>query len=171
MKAHGDVEMSKYKLTDTGVLDQEAHRYIPQNEANVHWQDYLQWVAQGNVPDPEYTIDQVKSTKILEINSKRDDTRNALIVEYNGNIFDADPVSQNNLIGTVSAITAGLPVADPTVWRTADNINVNMSHTDLVALGGTLLTTIEQLYEKSWTLKGQVESATTIEEVELISWD
>lgn len=61
----------KYKLQSYGVLDTELNASIPDEPANVDWQAYLAWVAEGNTPDPEFTAqeasDLARTTKILEL--------------------------------------------------------------------------------------------------------
>ena len=47
--------MSKYKLSDSGVLDTETGACIPPTTDNRHWRAYQKWLADGNTPDPEYT--------------------------------------------------------------------------------------------------------------------
>ena len=42
----------KYKLTENGVLDTETGAHIPNAEGNRHWQEYQDWLAEGNTPDP-----------------------------------------------------------------------------------------------------------------------
>jgi hypothetical protein len=42
----------KYKLTENGVLDTETGAHIPNAEGNRHWQEYQEWLAAGNTPDP-----------------------------------------------------------------------------------------------------------------------
>lgn len=56
--------MAKYKQLDNGVLDVESGASIPENEDNIDWQDYKQWLRDGNVvdpidPEPEWTGDQL----------------------------------------------------------------------------------------------------------------
>lgn len=56
--------MAKYKQLDSGVYDVETGASIPENEDNIDWQDYKQWLRDGNVvdpidPEPEWTGDQL----------------------------------------------------------------------------------------------------------------
>lgn len=56
--------MAKYKQLDSGVYDVETGASIPDNEDNIDWQDYKQWLRDGNVvdpidPEPEWTGDQL----------------------------------------------------------------------------------------------------------------
>ena len=42
----------KYKLREGGVLDTETNAHIPDAGGNRDWQEYLEWLAEGNTPDP-----------------------------------------------------------------------------------------------------------------------
>lgn len=44
--------MIKYMLTDRGVKDLDREFLIPRDEKNRHYIEYLEWVAEGNVPIP-----------------------------------------------------------------------------------------------------------------------
>ena len=61
----------KYKLQSFGVLDTETGASIPSSEGNRHWRMYLEWVAEGNTADPEFTTteidDATKADKIQEL--------------------------------------------------------------------------------------------------------
>ena len=50
--------MARYKLThgmfgqpSKTILDTETGNMIPMDEANTHYQEYLEWVAKGNIAD------------------------------------------------------------------------------------------------------------------------
>jgi len=45
--------MAKYELRNEGCYDRELGHHIPDDEANRHWQEYLQWVMEGGVADPK----------------------------------------------------------------------------------------------------------------------
>ena len=51
--------MAKYKIMknpltneNTGFIDQENHVIFPADESNRHYQEYLEWIAKGNTPEP-----------------------------------------------------------------------------------------------------------------------
>lgn len=64
--------MAQYFLmSDGGVKDTVNNLFIPADEANRHYQEYLAWVAEGNTPDEETppTLEEVKASKVDELKS------------------------------------------------------------------------------------------------------
>jgi len=43
----------KYKIKNNFIFDSEQNSTIPMDERNQDYQQYLQWVKEGNTPDPE----------------------------------------------------------------------------------------------------------------------
>ena len=58
--------MAKYKLIENGVKDQETESYIPNTPGNRHWNEYQDWLAEGNTPDPEYTEEEIQEQEFNE---------------------------------------------------------------------------------------------------------
>ncbi len=70
-----------YALTHNGVIRLEDRAFIPTNPANLDYQEYLEWVAEGNEPRPqqpsayhkwsdtsnEYVADTSKKQEVLEL--------------------------------------------------------------------------------------------------------
>jgi hypothetical protein len=70
--------MAKYKLSGNGVKDNETGACIPNSNANRHWKEYQEWVAEGNTPDPEFTQEELDSMEIQgEIQDLRFDMKKA----------------------------------------------------------------------------------------------
>lgn len=44
--------MAKYRLTANGFMDTEKGGHFRADMENSHYRDYLEWVADGNTPDP-----------------------------------------------------------------------------------------------------------------------
>lgn len=44
--------MAKYMICNSCVLDTEKNKVIPKDKDNRHYQEYLNWVIEGNIPDP-----------------------------------------------------------------------------------------------------------------------
>lgn len=62
--------MSKYKLTENGVIDQETESFIPNISGNRHWREYQEWLSEGNIPDPQYTEEELKEIEIEVITNE-----------------------------------------------------------------------------------------------------
>lgn len=41
-----------YQLQEHGVLRLKDNAYVPNCEGNRDWQEYQQWLKQGNTPEP-----------------------------------------------------------------------------------------------------------------------
>ena len=44
-----------YKITQSGIQRLSDMACIPEAEGNIDWQEYQKWLADGGVPDPEFT--------------------------------------------------------------------------------------------------------------------
>lgn len=55
-----------YKLVEGGVMRTDGTA-IPDCPGNRDWQQYQEWLAQGNTPEPAFTLDGLKIRKVSEI--------------------------------------------------------------------------------------------------------
>lgn len=64
----------KYKLQSYGVLETESASYIPDDINNPDWKEYLVWLSEGNVADPEFTQTEIEmqglADKIQELKNE-----------------------------------------------------------------------------------------------------
>lgn len=89
---------------------------------------------------------------------------------WNGYVFDSDITSVAWMVGTCSAINAGVQLPPDFTWRTKNNEDVLMSSADMLELATTLMGFVNYQFRKSWLLKSQVDAATTPEEIAAIVW-
>ncbi len=162
--------MAKYKLQQSGVLDTETNAFIPNDPANRHWQEYQVWLAVPNVPDPEFTLQELKDKKKVEINGWREDALAALTVDHGGNTYDADKLARENLTSTLTAIQAGVAVPNPLDWRDATDVTRSLAHTDLNTICGLMFAAVDTAYNHSWDLKADVDAAADESAVNAIVW-
>lgn len=111
----------------------------------------------------------IKEQKKIQIEEWRD-VAIASGVNYNGYIFDSDPVSIANLNDTLTVINCGMELPSLFVWRTKDNLNVPMSEENLKELANTFFIHKNQCYTKSWQLKELVDKCRTTNEINNIKW-
>jgi len=61
----------RYKLMDNGVTRLSDGAFIPADDRNRDWREYLAWTEKGNVPAPQFTeielLEQTRSDKRQEI--------------------------------------------------------------------------------------------------------
>lgn len=58
-----------YKLAQNGVIRLTDNAFIPADENNRDWQEYQEWLAEGNTPEPEFTFQELKTRKLQELQS------------------------------------------------------------------------------------------------------
>lgn len=75
--------MAKYKLQGDGVLNTETLAHIPNAPENRDWIEYQEWLALGNIPDPQYTQEELD---LISYNERQDERinnlRSAIITEF-----------------------------------------------------------------------------------------
>lgn len=74
-----------YKLAAAGIKRLSDGAFIPSNPSNVDWQEYLKWLAEGNVPEPAQTPEEVAAEEAAAAAEK------ALIQAKAQDIADALP--------------------------------------------------------------------------------
>lgn len=71
--------MKKYKILKNGYKDNELKMFIPNDPENRHYKMVQKWITEGNIPDPEYTDEEIiENEKSIQIKN--------IIKEYNEDI-------------------------------------------------------------------------------------
>jgi len=71
--------MIKYKRSEVGVIDKETGANIPFAEGNRHFKEYMEWCAEGNSPEPEFSEAELAA-------KAKDDAIAEIIAEYKANV-------------------------------------------------------------------------------------
>jgi hypothetical protein len=90
-------------------------------------------------------------------------------VSYLSTSWQADPKSQSLLTQAILLVSLGIAPCPPT-WRDAANNDVSITLDDLKNLAGLMAYNTQVAYSTSWSLKEQVDMATTPEEIGAITW-
>ena len=111
-----------------------------------------------------------KELKKREITKKRDEAINGG-VEYTGKVFQSSEKDRNLLTSTISLFSITKQVPEGFKWIAKDNEAVSFTLEDLIALGGVMANAVNASMIKARNLKDQIEQATSLEELDLITWD
>lgn len=114
----------------TGIRRESDGACIPLAPGNKDYADYLQWVAEGNTPnpDPYYSLEAERQRKWLEVKTQRDNRKSGG-VKVGSNWFHSDADSRIQWLGikdTARDILMGggsmsdtVPInASPLLWKT-----------------------------------------------------
>jgi len=87
-------------------------------------------------------------------------------ITYAGHVFQADAASIELMTQVASALPAGAGIG----WHDIENIEVPLTDVQFAELRGAILTRGQPLFKKRRSLKDAIRAATTVAEVETISW-
>jgi len=139
-----------YKLTENGVIRLSDGAFIPNDPANKDWQEYQEWLKQGNQPLPQYTPQELKQKLQSEILSLRRQRINQVIVqqyEYDDLADVQAYLNDPNLQTECQALINWYLVYDDLVWDWIDNILPTIPDNDLETIDVKLIE--EDLYNQS----------------------
>lgn len=125
------------------------------------------WTYDGTAfnPPPGPSLASLKAAKRTQIEHERDAACYAN-VNVLGHVWQADPRSQSLMATAILLAQAG--VYTPSVWRTADNVDVPITLQALVTISGSIAAQTQAAYAASWARKQALEAATTAAEVEAV---
>ena len=139
--------------------------------ANFEWaltHPYLNgWLENA---DESQVLEVKKELKKREITKKRDEAINGG-VEYKGKVFQSSEKDRNLLTSTISLFSITKQVPEGFKWIAKDNEAVSFTLEDLIALGGVMANAVNASMIKARNLKDQIEQASSLEELDLITWD
>lgn len=113
------------------------------------------------------SLDQFKARRIDEVKEQKALALKAG-VEWNGHRWDADATAQLQISGTVTSISAGLPLPEGFYWTSYDNVNVPVTSNDLIDLGAAIVAFNFAIHDRSRSLKEQIEIASSLSELDAI---
>ena len=132
------------------------------------------WVknAQGVFEPPILTLEAAKAAKNTEINTARADA-NSQVFPYDGHNFACDAMSRSDIDGINGyvALNGDFPALFPGVWKTVANSYYPLPDIEAwKAFYAAMVATGAANFAHAQALKARLAAATTIEEVEAISW-
>ena len=152
-----DVTPDTHYLTEDGVCVQ-----LPERPSPVHTFDYTtkQWY------DPR-TLNDIKLAKWEIIKQARSSAEFGGFT-WDGSPFDSDAISQSRIQG---ALQLAALIPDFSIdWTLADNTVRTLSAADLANVGAALGMHVAAQHAKARLLRSQIEVATTVAEVDAVTW-
>ena len=110
-------------------------------------------------------LDSVKEAKKIEANAMRT-TLHYSPITYEGTLFDADQVAQNNVMSWMVNIAVGLEVPPGFVWRDAANLSHPADAAFISSLGAAMVQRGSDLYQQLWSHKAAIDALSTYEAVQ-----
>jgi hypothetical protein len=161
------IKTAKYK---DGKILVNGSVLVPIDENNRHYKEIQKWVKEGNVIEPEYTLEELKQFKKQEIEKSYEEAlQQPITYNINGTdyTFQADEKSQDIL----NKVIVAAPDNFVTNWLDINNNFVQMTLKDLKGLAQAILNRGQQLFLKKVQLKQQINNASTEKELSKISWE
>lgn len=122
----------------------------------------------------ESELDIAKNTRSQYITMMRNNTLTSLTSQWNGLDWDATETDSTRIANVLTMLETaqaeGIPVPPTINWRTYDNQDQALTKSQLVQLGASMFMTQEMVWGKQAALKNAIAAATTVEEVNNITW-
>ncbi len=115
--------MTRYKLAEGGVIRLDDMAFIPADPANLDWQEYQEWLAQGNQPEPMYTPQELKQKLKRDMLGLRQTRINKVLSHPNNqydNLADVQFYANNGDVDAQNILT-WYQTYDDLVWNWIDN--------------------------------------------------
>lgn len=167
--------MSRYKVKiDGGIINTETGAIIPNLIVNRDWREYIKWLEEGNVPDPEYSFDDIKSAKKRAISRSFDDAMaSGSVVTVRSIRMDARRSASKNDLQNMEALSkfmfansmATTAIIDATNTEHSD---ITISEIDQIAADIRAFGIM--LFAKKSGINKIIDAATTTAEIEAITW-
>ncbi|CCF96550.1 hypothetical protein B7R77_03135 [Ralstonia solanacearum K60] len=156
-----------YQLGEKNIVRLDDNAIIPMDPANSDYQAYLAWVDAGNTAalPPAETLADAQAAQIALVESAYQRAIQQS-VSYMGAEFQADLDAQTVLTKTLApgAVPSGF------FWLDSSNNAVQMTFAQLQGLAGAMLVQGQLAFAKKTGLKQKIRSATTIADVQAITW-
>lgn len=173
----GDLTLNSTDKSPSGAWNIPA--YCTEIEPPVEKEDFLRvwnginWEYKEIPKEPsetEPTLDELKASKIAEMKTERN-IREQQIIEYNGNTFDYDDLARERLLlGRQSLEDAGVEDAK-LKWTCADNEITYLGIEDFKGINTVAATRSIMLHDTYNKLKVLINSCSTKEELEKVTFD
>lgn len=113
-----------YKLNGQSIKRLSDGASIPFADGNRDYEEYKQWLSEGNIPEPEFTDAELLAKEVLEAKQLADTVKqlaldSITVTTSSGKVFDGRDKDQVRMLSAIQASTLlGLTEA---YWKLANN--------------------------------------------------
>ena len=163
-----------YKLNNNSITRLSDNASIPNDPANRDYAEYLEWLAGGNTPEPQYTADELLAK---QQEAKRNEIRSAFNVE--ADVPVSDPLggthayhggysSAGKLYNALSmSREMGL---ESVTYTDTENVEHTLTLTEALTICLTLGGKYQADFMRKQSLMREIDTAVTVAGVGIIAW-
>jgi hypothetical protein len=176
----GSTRTEPYTFTPEDILSagyiQVNDEPIPTDTQIVKWSSStLSWIVRDKTPEElQAELTSAKNERLTYITQCRDDDFNSLTTVWNNHTWDARETDSTRIANVLTMIEQanqqGIPTPPNVDWRTYDDQSRTLTVAELTQLGASMFQAQQVIWYKQAMLKDQILAATTIDEVNSITW-
>ena len=68
-----------YKLMQNGVMRLSDNAQIPASDGNRDYQEYLIWLSEGGIPEPQFTLEERQANRVRELEKNEEEMIESLL--------------------------------------------------------------------------------------------
>lgn len=163
------------EIASAGYIEVEDEP-IPTDSQVVSWSpSTISWIIRDKTPEElQAELTSAKNERLSYITQCRDDDFNSLTTTWDNDTWDARETDSTRIANVLTMIEQanqqGIPTPSTVDWRTYDDQSRTLTVAELTQLGASMFQAQQVIWYKQAMLKDQILAATTISEVNSITW-
>jgi len=135
----------------------------------------IQWIVRNKTQQElENELNNAKQNRLIYITESRDSDLRQLTCQWDSDTWDARETDSTRIANVLTMIeqasNQGIPTPTTVDWRTFDDQTRSLSISELTQLGASMFQAQQIIWYKQAMLKDQIIAATTVEEINNITW-
>lgn len=156
-----------YEIRSGKIVRLSDEAFVPADETNSDFQQYLNWIQGGNLPVETLSREDAINQTSEAIEQRRLNYVAQGII-WNGYPVQTDPKSLFNLNAEFVAAQSGLRL-DGEVWRMTNNENIPLTNNEVIEMFGAVRDHVKVSYGIAWFHKETMSALPTV--AEILSYD
>lgn len=162
-------------IVDAGYIEVNEPPVITNSQVLSWSSQLIDWIVRDKTPEElEAELSAAKNERLSYITQCREDSFNVLTANWDNDTWDARETDSTRVANVLTMIEQanqqGIPTPPAIDWRTYDDQSRTLTVAQLTQLGASMFQAQQVIWYKQAMLKDQVLAATTIAEVNSITW-